>query len=430
MVRPAGRVSPAVLCAAALAAAPARAEVRPLTPGGGDPRVQSAAFRSTVFATGLHYPYGMALLPDGSLLVGTTRPDIGGSYWSGTGELLRLLDADQDGHADGPGEVLFTGLPPAVTSVRRAPPFLLVTTSRADAARISVLREGPEVSSPYTFAGALEIAFPPDWEHTTYALAVWPRPRLGGYRVFFNVGSSGNASQSDVPLALRGLLSGELRGASVYSVVLQDQPGAGAAVSRLRLVAYGLRNAAGLAVRPGTRRLFLQDNGIDDEAAAREEPLSADEINVLRLGTRAADFGFPHSYVAYRTGEVVGGSGRAPLLALQPAAETASESEGAAEIAFAPPAFPPGLREGLFVGFHGRFSSAGAANEENPVVYVDPAARTYFHFVANDEPFVGHLDGLLSTTDSLFLSDMSSAGTLGAGGAGTGVVYQIRARPQ
>jgi hypothetical protein len=61
---------------------------------------------------------------------------------------------------------------------------------------------------------------------------------------------------------------------------------------------------------------------------------------------------------------------------------------------------------------------------------VDPAARSYFHFVANDEPFVGHLDGLLSSTDSLFLSDLSSAGTLGPDGAGTGVVYQIRAVPQ
>src|SRR5688500_18486211 len=79
MQRLAGR-APAVLLAAALAPLPAHAEVRPLTPGGGDPRVQSAAFRSTVFATGLHYPYGMALLRDGSLLVGTTRPDAGGSY--------------------------------------------------------------------------------------------------------------------------------------------------------------------------------------------------------------------------------------------------------------------------------------------------------------------------------------------------------------
>src|SRR5687768_3690863 len=198
MLRLAG-CTPAIMVAAALASPPAHAEVRPLTPGGGDPRVHSAAFRSTVFATGLHYPYGMALLRDGSLLVGTTRPDAGGSYWTGTGELLRLVDADQDGHADGPGQVLFTGLPPALTSVRRAPPFVLVTTSRADAARISVLREGPDASSPYTFAGALEIAFPPDWEHTTYALAVQPRPRRGGHRVFFNVGSSGNASQSEIP---------------------------------------------------------------------------------------------------------------------------------------------------------------------------------------------------------------------------------------
>lgn len=38
---------------------------------------------------------------------------------------------------------------------------------------------------------------------------------------------------------------------------------------------------------------------------------------------------------------------------------------------------------------------------------------------------MGHLDGLLSTADSLFLADMSHTGSLGGDAAGAGVIYQI-----
>jgi sugar lactone lactonase YvrE len=41
---------------------------------GGDPRVNPADFRITTFASGLNFPNGMAILPDGSLLVATSRP--------------------------------------------------------------------------------------------------------------------------------------------------------------------------------------------------------------------------------------------------------------------------------------------------------------------------------------------------------------------
>src|SRR5687767_6794562 len=88
---------------------------------GGDPSVNPADFRVTTFATGLNFPYGMQQLPDGSLLVATSRPNAaGGSYLNSTGQLVRLVDGDGDGMADGPGTVVATGLPGRMTDLRLA----------------------------------------------------------------------------------------------------------------------------------------------------------------------------------------------------------------------------------------------------------------------------------------------------------------------
>src|SRR5262245_24442787 len=73
----------------------------PFTVGG--PGVDPADFRVTTFASGLNYPYSMQQLSDGSLLVATSRPNnpSSPSLWDSTGELVRLVDADRDGEADG-----------------------------------------------------------------------------------------------------------------------------------------------------------------------------------------------------------------------------------------------------------------------------------------------------------------------------------------
>jgi hypothetical protein len=96
------------------------------------------------------------------------------------------------------------------------------------------------------------------------------------------------------------------------------------------------------------------------------------------------------------------------------------------EIAFAPPLFPEPLVNGLFAGFHGRFGLAGAANEENPVAFVDLDDLSYFHFVPNSDPSVGHLDGLLATTDTLFLADISSQGGFSTSAQNSGKIYAIK----
>jgi hypothetical protein len=49
-----------------------------------------------------------------------------------------------------------------------------------------------------------------------------------------------------------------------------------------------------------------------------------------------------------------------------------SESEGTSGFTLAPPNFPAGLSQGMFIGFHGLFDERGTANDENPLVFADP----------------------------------------------------------
>ena len=45
--------------------------------------------------------------------------------------------------------------------------------------------------------------------------------------------------------------------------------------------------------------------------------------------------------------------------------------------------------------------------------------------MGNEEPQIGHVDGLLPTEDSLFVADLTANGDLSTGG-GHGVIYQIK----
>ena len=53
-------------------------------------------------------------------------------------------------------------------------------------------------------------------------------------------------------------------------------------------------------------------------------------------------------------------------------------------------------------------------------------SRIWARFIPSALPGVGHLDGLLATRDSLFVSDLSKTGNL-TSSTGTGVIYQIKA---
>ena len=396
------------------------------------PGVNSSDFRITVFATNISYPLGMARLADGSLLVGVSQ---GSSFWTNsTGQVIRLTDTNRDGIADGPGTVLHTGLPGGQTSLRVCGKLVFVTGQGAGRP-ISILRAGATPAAPLTLVGKITVNYPSGgWYHPHSALGVRPSPGLpGNCDLLFQLGSDQNFAKTtrtatitntQIPGAI-----GTLEGESIYMLRLTDNL-TNVVATNLTRIAKGLRNAAGFAFHPVTGDLFFEDNGIDGLVDANE-PLSVDELNWIpaaQIGNGTVpDFGFPTNYTAYRSGIVIGGGGVQPLVTFQPLPDpsTGSESEGPNDIAFAPAGFPPGLNNGVFVGFHGKWALAGIANEENPLVYVDFNTTNYFQFIGNAEPNIGHLDGLLSTDDSLFVADLTASGSTDAGST-TGVIYQIK----
>ena len=423
---------------------------------GGDPIVHPADFRVTAFASGLTYPTAVLAEPDGSLLVIENTPPAGdANFYDSTAQVVRLVDTNGDGVADGTPTVLASGLPGADSALVQAGPYVITSSSFGT---ISFLHTGASPASPLSLSGTINLAFPSPWEHPTFALAVGPAPgHPGDYNVFFNIGSQFNGIKKDaqgnilydangvaIPdpttghVPASGLISATLDGDAIYMVTLHDNDGT-PVLSGLTKIATGLRNAASMAIDPATGDLLFADNGIDGTDGGNEA-YSTDTLHRIAaadIGKSVPNYGFPYSYsltniVPGSPETVVNPGGRVPPLAsFQPLNDpnlpsTGSESEGASGFAIAPPLFPAGLNRGVFIGFHGIFNTGGTSNEENPMLFADPSTGKYFDFISNDEPNIGHLDGATSTSDSLFVSDIASNGQV-FGGVGTGVIYQIKA---
>ncbi len=180
------------------------------------PGLNPSQFRVTEFATGLNYPVGMAEMADGSILA--TSSD-GPSFFNSNGRLLRYVDADQNGIADGPGAVLYTGLSGGITSVRIAGPLVFVTGQNKP---IYVLRLGASPASSLTLVGRLDISYPSGgWLHPHSALAARPTPgQSQSYDLFIQVGSKANYAVTTATASLAstslGGLTGTLQGDSIY----------------------------------------------------------------------------------------------------------------------------------------------------------------------------------------------------------------------
>jgi glucose/arabinose dehydrogenase len=347
--------------------------------------------------------------------------------FNSNGRLVRLVDANGDGVADAAPQTLYTGLPGVLDSVRTSGNLVFATSSQGGQERISILRMGATPSSAYTLLGSLNFSFPAGWEHTTYAVAVADvAGSTGSKDLYFNIGSQQNFGNSTTTVGLSGMATGTLNGDSIYRVRVTDFGGV-PAISNLQQIASGLRNAAGMFVSTADGSLYIGENGIDTPGNLAVS-FSADELNRItaaNLGGAVDNFGFPTTYIEYGTGNQVGNTGLPPLTTFQPLG--GSKSEGIVEIVPAPAGFPVGMNNGVFATFHGDALKAGIANAENPLVYYDLGRNASLDFISNDDPIVGHPQGVLSTTDSLFFSDLSSDG--GYTKAGTGVIYQIKALP-
>ncbi len=395
------------------------------------PGVETADFRVTVFASGLDFPLGMAELSDGSILATSSE---GTRFFNSSGKLVRLVDSNGDGVADGPPQVLYDDLPGSLTAVCVGGDLVFVM---AVGRPLTILRKGDSPSDPLSFVGEIEFDYSDG--STTYhahsALELRETPGVSeSYDLFFQIGSESNFEESARTATLSSTtvadVGGTLAADSAHMMTIADE-GKQVRMTDVVRIGSGLRNAAGYTFHPATGDLYFQDNGIDGLEVATE-PHSADELNFIareEIGQKPVpDFGFPDNYTAYRTGEVVGGEGVQPVIAFQPIPDpdTGLRSEGPNNITFAPPGFPDGLNTGIFLGFHGIFNQGGLDNDQNPVVYADPDTGEYFHIIRGQQEGVGHLIGLHATRDSLFVADLVTGGSLNDG-AGQGVIYQIQA---
>lgn len=392
------------------------------------PGVNPDDFRMTTFATGLNFPVGMTELSDGSIMVAVSN---GNSFFSSnSGSIIRLADTDSDGIAD-EQTTLFSEVPGGGLSSLRKIDDLIFATGQGSGKPIAIMRAGPNPSDPLSLVGEININYTGSWLHPHSALEVRRTPgHDDSYDLFFQLGSRVNFDTTTTTLSLSSTIGieGDLAGDAIHMLTLTDD-GSSVTGTSLQQIATGLRNPAGFAWHPETADLYLQDNGIDG-VRDPNEPTSADELNMIpadQIGGEIEDFGFAENYTEYRTGVAVGLEGIQPLVAFQPLpSPDGAEAEGPNDIAFAPASFPEALRNGIFVGMHGKFSLGGVNNEENPLVFVDLDDNSYFHFISNDEPSVGHLDGLLPTSDSLFLADISPTGGFGGSANNTGAIYQIQ----
>jgi hypothetical protein len=113
----------------------------------------------------------MAVLSDGSLLVTSTD---GANYFNSKARLIRLVDANQDGEADGPGTVLISDLNGGFSSVRMSGTLVFVTGQDKP---IYVLRMGATPTDPFTLIGHVDIVYTSgSWLHPHSGLTVRSTP--------------------------------------------------------------------------------------------------------------------------------------------------------------------------------------------------------------------------------------------------------------
>jgi glucose/arabinose dehydrogenase len=242
----------------------------------------------------------------------------------------------------------------------------------------------------------------------------------GSYDLVFNVGSEYDHQLSTDPVALSGLIDGTLQGDSLYVVTI-DLSGPQPVASNLRQLATGIRNVIGMGFQSGTGDFYFADNAIDGPNPDGDEPPQAEEINRIPANVFGVgdpiNFGYPTCYIQYRTGLQIGSDCAPPFFAIQPldnGTPLGSESEGVSQLAFAPADFPAGFNNGIFLGFSGKGSVTGPANEENAVGYYDFTTGDYIHFSENSQDGVYQPIGIMSTDDALFITDF-----------GAGITYEV-----
>jgi len=176
--------------------------------------------------------------------------------------------------------------------------------------------------------------------------------------------------------------------------------------SDLRVYATGLRNPYGLAVQPGTGRLYATVNG-QDKLGSRSDPEPADTLVLVKRGAR---YGWPYCWADARTLRLAGRCG-----GVTPPAAYFEPHASADGLAFyTGKSFPQAYRGSLFVAEWGQYDSRRFGRRLVRVeLKRDGRARRVVSFAAGfDHP----LGLLVDRRGGLLVADW-----------GRGIVYRIQA---
>ncbi|MGG5818851.1 PQQ-dependent sugar dehydrogenase [Falsiroseomonas sp. HW251] len=293
-------------------------------------RSERAAFRVTTFATGLEYPWGAAVLPDGRLLV-TERP--GRMRLVGRDGAVSAPLADvPEVLAESQGGLLGIALTPDFATSREVFFCGAVLVQRGALTRLWRARLSPDMAALTDVAVVLD-AGPPQFVG---------RNHFGCRIVFGRDGHlylSTGERQVD-PRRAQDLadLAGKVIRLTRDGRVPRDNPFAGRSDARPEIWSYGHRHPQGLAVNPWTGSLWEAEFGA----------LGGDEVNLIRPGR---NYGWPlvsHG-LNYDRSPVGNGHRSAPGIEDPLAAWEPGRNFSPSGIAFYDAAAFPGWRGSLFV---------------------------------------------------------------------------------
>ncbi|GAB4535941.1 MAG: sorbosone dehydrogenase family protein [Anaerolineales bacterium] len=272
-------------------------------------------FTVQVFAEGMDTPRFMTIGPDGALYVAEM----------GAGRVLRLSDADADGTADAL-QVVAEGLY-RPNSLAFAPDGSLYV---GEVERVVRLRD-PDGDGLFQQQETVISGIPKEG-HFTRTVLISPDGRF----LYLSVGSSCNVCEE----------KDERRAA----ILRYNLDGSGE-----EIYTRGLRNAVGIAFRPGTDELWATNNGRDWLG----DDLPPDTVQRVRQGD---DFGWPRCHAGRIEDPDFGEPGSCQGVAV-PEVELQAHSAPLGMAFYDGAAFPETYRGDLFVAFHGSW------NRQEPTGY-------------------------------------------------------------